>query len=443
MSDFKTLEFQASALRKEGKFNEALTIYRNLWDEQVDQFNNWSTWGYAKCAQKCGEHDEADRIARVCVEKWPDFAQGRQLLAWSHYYRHFQNALPTNQPVPKAYWDAAEQVVSLCADDPHSQYAPCVRIIFTVVKRLEDYPVSEENVRKRLDWLGRLDPEKLGATGDSFSDAEGKVRKVASDRENWYAHFSKALLDGKRYDECIALCEEALGHFTEFHYDNDVWFGKRIAEAKAKLGMTEEAINDYKRLALKKPEWFLFYDIACLAHRLGRHDEALRNAAEAALAPSPLHFKSSVFLLLAVLLRDDGQDDLAQQHAQLAASSRSEEGWPSKGRMLQLFQEYGVETEGGVRSKDLARRLEKHWRDWAAQALSRHEGAIDWIHKEKPFGFIRVDGQKDAVFFQIRSFKGPQDLLGAGTRVAFFLKESYDAKKDQMSMQAVEIEPLD
>jgi tetratricopeptide (TPR) repeat protein/cold shock CspA family protein len=443
MSDFKTRELEASDLRKAGKFQEALNVYRDLWNDDQDQFNNWSMWGYAKSAQKCGDHDEADRIARACVEKWPDFVQGRQILAWSHYYRHFQNAPPPNQPVSKAYWDAAEDVVTLCADDPHSQYSPCVRVIFTVVKRLEDYPSTEEYVRKRLDWLGHVDPEQLGATGDSFCDAEGKVRKVASDRENWYAHTTRALLDGKRYDDCIAACTEALGRFTEFHYDNDIWFGKRIAEAKAKLGRTEEAMEDYKRLVLKKPEWFLYYDIACLAHSLGRDDEALRNAAEAALARSPLHFKSNLFLLLAVLLRDDGQDDLARQHAQLAASSRSEEGWAPKGRMLQLFEEFGVETDGGVRSKDLSRQLEKHWREWSDEALPRHEGAIDWIHPEKPFGFIRVDGQEEPVFFQLRSFKGLGDRLTGGTRVAFFIKESYDSKKGRVSPQAIEIDPLD
>lgn len=443
MSDFKTREFEASDLRKAGKFEEALPIYRDLWQNHQGQFSNWSTWSYAKCAQKCGELDEAERVVRTCVEKWPDFNQGRQLLAWCHYYRHFQNAPPPNEVVSKVYWDAAEEVVALCASDPYSKFAPCVRVIFTVVKRLEDYPGTDENVRKRLDWLSHLDPDKLSGLGDSFQDQSGKIRKVASDRENWYSHMSKALLDGKRYEATIALCETALGRLQHFHYDNDVWFGKRIAEAKAGLGRTEEARADYKRLALKKPEWFLLYDIACLAHKLGDDGEALRYAAEAALARSPLHFKSDLFLLIAVLLRADGDEDLAKQHAQLAASARSEEGWAAKGQRLKHFEAFGVEAEDGPKAKELARQLKQHWQEWRAEALPVHEGEIDWFNSEKGYGFIRLQGQTDSVFFHIRSFKGPEDRIEAGARVSFLLKDSFDKKKGEKSSQAKDIELID
>ena len=442
MSDFRTIETEASDLRKSGKFKEALAIYRPLWNERQGEFNNWATWSYAKCAQKSGELDEAEQVVRTCVEQWPDFDQGRQLLAWCHYYRHFQNELPPNEPVSKEYWRAAEDVVALCKGDMHSQYAPAVRVIFSVVKRLEDYPSTQENVRKRLDWLGHLSPNQLSSQGSSFQDQTGKTRQVASDQENWYSHMSKALLDGEQYEDCIALCEEALGRVRQLHYNNDIWFGKRIAEAKGKLGRVEEAIQDHKELVLKKSEWFLFYDLACLENQLGNGDEALRYASEAALARSPLHFKSDLFLLLAVLLRNDGQEELAKQHAQLAASVRSEEGWAAKGSRLERFESFGVEVEGGPSAKDLARQLKKYWQEWRAEALPEHEGEIDWFNDEKGFGFIKVPGQRDSVFFHIKSFIGPEDQIQSGARVSLLLKDSYDKKKGQMSTQAVDVKPL-
>lgn len=439
MSDFQSRESEASELRKAYQFKEALAIYRELWKDHQDQFNEWATWSYAKCAQKCDQLDEAERIVRVCVDKWPDFPQGRQLLAWCHYYRHFQNAPPPNQPVSKEYWRAAEDVVALCADDPHSQYAPCVRVVFTIVKRLEDYQDSSENVQKRIDWLDRLDPAQLGERGDSFTDKDGKVRKVASDRENWYSHMSKALLAGKRYDDCMALCKQALGNIRRFHYDNDIWFGKRIAESKAALGLTEEALADCKQLTIKKPEWFLYYDMACLAHKMKDDDQALRYAAEGALAHGPLHFKADLFLLLAVLLRADDQTELAKQHAQLAASARSEQKWPAKGARRKHFDSFGALVEGGPPAKGIAKQLKKQWQEWSAQDLPEHHGEIDWFDNEKGFGFIKVDGQSDSVFFHIRSFKGSEDSFDGGTRVTFTLKDSFDKKKGEMSTQAVDV----
>lgn len=333
--------------------------------------------------------------------------------------------------------------MELCADDPYSKYTPCVRVIFNVVKRLEGYQNTEEIIQKRLYWLGHLDPSRLNGQGGSFRNPEGKIRDVASERETWYSYMSRALLGGDRHEECIALCEQALNQISEFHYDNDIWFGRRIAEAKSKLGHTEEALKAYKKLVVKKPEWFLYYDIACLTHKLGQDDEALHYAAEAALARSPLHFKTDLFLLLAILLRDGGQHDLAKQHAQLASSTRSEEGWAAKGKRLQLFQEFGVEIEDGPPAKNLARDLKQHWREWRTETLPRHEGEIDWVHHEKPFGFIKADGLNDSVFFQLRSFNGPKERLVGGTHVTFLIKESFDKKKGRMSTQAVEIEPLD
>lgn len=443
MSDCKSRDFEASDLRKAGKFREALEIYRALWEDPNCEFNDWSTWSYAKCAQKCGEFDEAERVVRTCVDKWPDFDPGRQLLAWCHYYRHFQNDPPPNEPLPKGYWQAANEVVDLCASDPHSKFAPCVRVVFAVVKRLADQQATDANVQQRIDWLGRLHPDQLGGQGDSFTDQSGKVRQVASDRETWYSLISKALLDGKKYQDCIALSQEALGRFSELHYNNEIWFGKRIAESKAGLGDTEGAIADYKRLALQKPEWFLYYDIACLAKKLGNQEEALRYAAEAALARSPLHFKADLFLLLAVLLRDDGQDDLAKQHAQLAASARSEEDWAAKGARLKHFEAFGVQVEGGPKARDIERDLQPHWREWRAEALPQHQGEIEQFNDERGFGFIRVDGQSESVFLHIRNFNGPEERLQAGARVSFVLKDSYDRTKDRMSTQAVDVTPLD
>lgn len=444
--DFKTREFEAADLRKAGNFQAALNIYRDLWKEHEGQFNEWATWSYGKCAQKCDQHDEAERIARICYERWPECDQGRQLLAWCHYYRHFQNAPPKGQPVSRAYWLAAEEVVALCADDPHSKYAPCVRVVFVVVKTLEDRPNTGENVQKRLDWLDHLDPSLLDGKAESFTGADGKQYVQASDRENWYSLMSKALLDGKRYEECIALCEEALSKFSKLHYDNDIWFGMRIAKAKAGLGRTEEAIEDYKRLVAKKPEWFLYYDLALLSHKLGQGDDALRYGAESALAPGPqanLPYRWQLFLFLAIVLKKDGREDLARQHAHLAASLRNQENWKIEGSLLKRFEELGVDPGEPCSTTDLVRDLRKHWKEWTAAALPRHEGSIDWVHHEKPFGFIKADGLADSVYFKVHSFKGPKERLGGGTRVTFLLKESYDPKKDEMSNRAVEIEPLD
>jgi len=442
MSDFGKRESEASDLRQNGNFEEALEIYRELWEANKQEFDEWSTWSYAKCAQKCGHHDEADKIARYCYEQWPDFDLGRQVLAWSHYYRFFQGGTDDGKSPTSDYWKAAKEVVSLCEKEPYSQYSPFTRVLFSVIKELEEKPSSRKNAEKRLEWLGHMDPDELDPQADSFRDDSGKRRVVASDRENWYSHMSKALLDAERHEDCIQLCQEALQRFSELHYDNDVWFKVRIAKAKSALGRTEEAMADLKEIVPKKPEWHIYKELATLAYQLNQYEEALRYGAEAALGEGPLHFKWEVFLLMAVTLRAKGNDDLAKQHAELAARIRGEKGWSIKGRTKELIDEFEVEAEGNISSKKLYRDLNGKWNEWVREMLPSHKGVIDWVHSEKPFGFIEVDEQDESVYFKTRSFNGSEEQCTGGTRVQFYMKESYDSKKDEMSTEAVEVEPV-
>jgi tetratricopeptide (TPR) repeat protein len=310
-----------------------------------------------------------------------------------------------------------------------------------VVKELEDSPSTRANAEKRLKWLDHMDSDKLNAQADSYRDNSGKRRVVASDRENWYSHMSKALLDAERYEECIQLCEEALKRIRQLHYDNDVWFKTRIAKAKASLGRAEEAIADLKDIVLQKPEWHIYKEIATLAYQLKEYDDALRYGAEAALGHGPLFFKWELFLLMAVTLREKEENSLAKQHAQLSARIRGEKGWNIKGRTKELFSEFGVDAQSGPPPKELAQALKKQWKEWTTEMLPRQEGVIDWVHHEKPFGFIKVDEQEDSIYFQTRSFNGTEEQCTGGVRVQFYVTESYDKKKDEMSTEAVEVDP--
>lgn len=129
MSEVHQQLTEASNLRKAGKFKQAYDRYRSLWHDHEDEFDRWHTWGYAKSAQKCGKHEDAERVAKLCVERWPDFPQGRHVLAWCLYYRYFQHDASHERRLNQTILDAAENVALLCADDVHSMYAPCVRVV--------------------------------------------------------------------------------------------------------------------------------------------------------------------------------------------------------------------------------------------------------------------------------------------------------------------------
>jgi hypothetical protein len=49
------------------------------------------------------------------------------------------------------------------------------------------------------------------------------------------------------FEEAIKISEEALENLSEFNYDNDIWFKRRIAVSNDELGNSELAIELIKR----------------------------------------------------------------------------------------------------------------------------------------------------------------------------------------------------
>lgn len=86
MSDFNLLKQQAEQLRKEQKFNEALPIYKELWENHRESCNEWIGWGYAYCLQKTGKYQEGLKVCREVYKTYPDFVQIRNTYAWCIYY---------------------------------------------------------------------------------------------------------------------------------------------------------------------------------------------------------------------------------------------------------------------------------------------------------------------------------------------------------------------
>jgi len=438
--DFTRPSDEAFELRKSGDFKNALAIYRTLWQEHANQFNEWQLWSYAKCAQKCNEHEEAEKIARICVEETsPDFQPGRVLLAWCFYYKYFQNELSDGQDISDSHWKAAEDIKALCANEPYSRYAPFIRTVFKLIKMIRSQMKTEETVQQQLHWLGYLDPQELDNRPRKF-----RGRGMASDREKWYAQMSRVQLDAGNYTACIQVCEQALNEFQELHHGNDTWLRMRIADSKVNLGDQEEALEIYKRLVEIKPEWFLNCRLAVLSYRMKQYDNALRFASEAALTRHLRYaFAWELFQYFAEILRERGQEDMSRRHTALAVRLRNQKGWSIGDNLRTLCEKLDIDPYDNGSPTVLIEELRSHWKKWRTTGLTRHEGIIANIPPGKSFGFIETDTLHENIFFRFSDFKGSKKYIVIGVRVAFIVKESFDAIKNRKSLRAIEIEPLD
>lgn len=430
--EYQNIKNQAEALRKQEQFDQALPLYERLWRERGDKPDEWIGWGYAFCLRKLNRFSDA---LDVCRETWkinPEFERNNSLYGWCIYYTEIKNKQPSLQALLKA----ANAIGKLTEQ---GQYSPYEMVVFQVIEHLR----KQINVQWQavLDWLDKLDPLRLSQEENIFKTSEGKQVVSASPLEKYYAHKTKALEQLGRHEECILISNEALSKISKLHHDNDVWFTRRAALAKGALGRTNEAINDLKKLVLRKPDWFLHHEIAQFQFQLGQIEDALVSSATAALAPGPLSFKGELFKLLSQIMETLNETALAQEHLKLVSLIREDQGWRHDPELEANLERLNVDTEEAESTKQLVRSLRPIWEEAKHANQTRLKGKIDKILPHGGAGFVRDEHGK-AHYFDMRDIIGNTSAICQGAYVDFYVVDSFDKAKNQKSTKAVQIRPI-
>lgn len=429
MDNVAELKQRAVTLRKQGDCAGAAEAFNVLWEEHRDQCDEWDGWGYAYSLRKLGRSAEALTVCREALPMNPGLDHLNSLLGWCLYdteIKRSENEIRANEA---RFLDAADEILRL--GEP-SQFTAHARTLLSVIDYYRHKPNSPAT--KILEWCDRITPEQLSTTTGHGKDDRGRPMEYASDREKWYAARSGALLDLGRYEDCIAFCEEALGAFATFHYDNDVWFRWRIALSRAGLGDREAAIAELEGLLSRKQDWFIQHKIAQFLFELGRTDEALERAVDAALGPGPreLEFKWELFLLLGRIYQARDELELAKKHVLLAARVRQEKDWKMPPELAQAVSELGVDMSVPTSSRDLERELHRGWQSLKLADMPQGQGEIKKIVPPGSSGFIRGDNGQD-YYFKASWFQGPRNRMTEGTRVSFNIEKNPDPTKRDMA----------
>lgn len=432
--DYTSLKQKADELRKAQKYNEAIPFYKNLWENYQEKCNEWDIWGYAQCLYKEQKYKESLEISRAGYKKYPDFVQIKNLYAWNIFHTEIKKEKVDNEEV---FFKAANAIVELSNQD--DKYSPYVVTCFKVIDYLSDKP--NYNPEKISEWLDKLNPDTLSVEVRKIKTPENKERELASDKEKWYKTKSDVLLAQEKYEECIELSEKALRLFSKFHHGNDIWFKRNIALAKTGLKQYNEALKLFNEIYAIKSEWFIEKEIAEVYMSMQKYDEALKYAAIGALNLGEPKSKVKLYELLINLLKIKNLKEKIPTHIELIYSIRQKEGWKIENRIELLAKEFSVNVNLIRDVSEIIKELKPYWITLRFSGQKELSGKIKTILPNGQAGFIECD-DKNSYYFKTKDFIGRKENIRVGQAVNFYLEDSFNRKKNQMTKVAVNIRPI-
>ena len=434
MDEVQEIRQNAQAFRKQKRYSEAVCLYQTLWTEHRDKCNEWEGWGYASCLRKLGKSETALQICREVYQIKSDFKAGKDLYAWCVYDTEIKKDNEEIKNKEKSFFEAVNAILKLTVQNEYSPYSKTIlRVVDYLSKTKVSFP-ADDIIR----WLEKLDENGISKEPFVVKDSDDKQKEIPSDKEKWYSIKAKALEKLGRYEDCVALCENALADVDRFHYSGDIWLKRRIALCKDKLGRKDEAAEGLEIILQQRKEWFMQNELARIYYELGKNEKALTVAIDSALNFGRDENKWGLFLLLARILSDDSKLDEAKMHLLFAAKLRKEKEWRIPDNLAEEIRKFGIDINDPIDMRKLRTKLKGFWENEKYSALPKMDGTIKTILRNGKAGFISGSDRKD-YYFKLSSFKGPKKRLAEGLKVSFIIEDSYDKKKELRSKIATHV----
>lgn len=430
MSSNLELKKNADELRKNKQFKDASNIYSKLWCSDDGKSDIWVGWGYAFCLRHLQEYDNALQICREVYKLKPDFRYNNDVYAWCIYYKEISNNDVSDE---STFLKAAEAILKL---SKQAKYSPYEVTVFKVLDFYNNKPIFPAG--EILKWTARLDPLILDDTTFVGKTKDGKKKELASRKEKYYMLRTKALFENKNFTECINLSEFALSNFKKFHYDNDIWFKRHIANSNFMMGKLDIAVNQLKEILQKKKEWFIQKEIADVYFKKRDYKNSLKYAVASAINFGKIDNKVHLFELLYEILIALKNPVLAKKHIEMVCLIRKNNKWNFSDDFSKLLDKLKIDIEILPQFNTLKSELKSNWKQLKYSDKKINSGIIKTILPHGKAGFV-ISETNESYYFSVSNINFHPKQLSEGLKVSFYIEDSFDKKKQQNSKIAVNI----
>ncbi len=273
--------------------------------------------------------------------------------------------------------------------------------VLTVEKVIKAYNNrNNTNYREVLNWIKCLNPDMLSSEDVyNFTDKTGKDREKASHKEFYYQNKIKALEKTFQYEMCYKLCEECLNKISNLHYKNEIWIESRKLYCQCMLD--SQYIDKYIEFAEEKKMWHIYTKLSDVCFRYNRIDEAIIYGCKAILCSYEYERMVKLYLNLAQLFESIGENANAKIMYHAAMYYRTVNAWNIPQELEYATEKYNINLETRVNKKNIERIASNYLLEKGILKI----GKIDKLVKSKGFGHIKIDNEKDKIYFKIKDVR--------------------------------------
>jgi len=403
----------------------AVEMYRRLWSEFQDDFNEWDAFFSIQALRKASIGDL--EWARGLADRFED-ERVRGLFAWLVFdiciRNRERNEILGSDRVLSSLIEVSPQK-NLRQDSSY----PCPTTI-SVFKLIDAHSENQFNAGRINDLLGLLNASYLSDTCRTMKTDERGDVEVASDLEKYYGLKTKALLKLEQYSSCKSSCEAALSVIAEFHYDNDLWFRMRIAICNERLGNVEESKGQFEDILSTRKgndKWFIYKEFSELHYRQEDYERAWEYAIAATFNGNEPQYMVKLYSLQIKILNKLKRLEDGKVLAELIAAIIKEQQWRIKDSYARMFKHYTIDIDS---IEDLGESLRKAQEFWIVERyrdIPKTSGKIVFVHNNGKVGKIE-DSEGRTVRFHRKHFtKRPRNMAGLkGATVEFYVMPSFD-----------------
>lgn len=418
--------------------NEAVRLYRLMYEQYPEQFNSWDAFYLIKVMRASNSFDIS--WASELAEKYKD-ERVSGLYGWLVFDKCVKGKERTE------IIDNEQHISSLINLSPQKNLKendqfPCPTTI-SVLKLCDAHAENLFNARKINDLLSGLDYNLMSDKSQSIeTQAKGEV-ELSSDLEKYFALKTKALLKLNEFESCKELSSIALQSIQKFHYDNDLWFKMRIALSEDGLGNTGKSEEMFKELLSSKAgssKWFLHRDIAQIYFEQNNFEKAWKYAVDAIFYGNEPHFLIGLYLLQARILFKLNRASEASNLADLIASILKEQQWNDKLEYNKLFSYFNTDRLNVKPVKEIIKTLNSFWQNERYGNKTKSNGIIISIHHNGKGGRIKDSNGIVLGFLKkdlIRKLKSIDNLKGAS--VGFYSMKNFEDKDIAESIEVLNL----